>query len=201
MSGPWEDYGGTSADASGPWSDYAAATAATSPGPQSQPQGSGFDNFLRQAALTGRSAAEGVVGALALPNTIQNWEFNKLKAASNSVFGTNFDANRPNLTQQFSDGLARLGAYTPDSAGEQMSSAVTKGVTGALTGAGALGLGGLANAVRAGSSGATSAAASEGARQIGLPALDAVRRGRNRRPSTGVSRERGARQYTRSFHR
>jgi hypothetical protein len=130
---------------------------------------SGMDNALRQTALLGRAASQGVVNTLTLPDTVANWEVNKLKQGSNAVFGTKFDTNYPSLAQRFSQGLTSAGAYTPDTSGEQMASAVTQGVTGALTGAGALGLGGLANAARAGASGATSAGSSEVARQIGLP--------------------------------
>lgn len=135
---------------------------------------SGFDNFLRQTALTGRAAAEGVVNTFALPQTIQNWEMNKLAQGSNAVFGTKFHTDTPSVAEDFSNLMTDAGAYTPQTKGEQFSSAVTRGVTGALTGYGAIGaLGGDAstvpNTIRAGASGLTGSAASEGARQAGAP--------------------------------
>jgi hypothetical protein len=146
-----------------------SAQDSTAASPASPPQLSSFDNFLRQVALGDRAAAQGVMSTLTLPDTIANWEFNKLGALSNRVLGTNFDENSPNLSQQFSQALTDAGAYTPQTAGEQLSSAVNQGVTGALTGGGLTGLAGGANAARAAISGATSSGASETARQAGLP--------------------------------
>lgn len=135
---------------------------------------SGFDDFLRKTALGGRAAAEGVVNAIALPETFQNWELNKAKQGINALLGTNLSTNTPSVAQNFSTLLTQAGAYTPQTKGEEFGSAVTRGVTGALTGYGGLkALAGAAttipNAIRAGSSGLTGSAAAEGARQAGAP--------------------------------
>ncbi len=132
-------------------------------------QPSGMDGFLRQTALTGRAAAQGVVSTLTLPDTVSTWELNKLSGLSNRLFGTNFDENSPNLSQQFSQAMTDAGAYTPQGAGEQMASALTQGTAGALAGGGVVGLSGAANAARLAASGAVSSGTSETARQAGLP--------------------------------
>jgi hypothetical protein len=116
---------------------------------------------LRQVALQGRAAAEGVIGTLAVPldqspaGMIRNALTQRIGLPDMSIMGL---LNR---------GLNAAGAYNPETSGEQMGSAVTRGVTGALTGAGLSGSLSAANAVRAGISGATGAGASELARQKG----------------------------------
>jgi len=132
------------------------------------------DQILRKIALGGRAAAEGVVGTLSLPDTIGTGMRNLMSRGVNAVFGSHLQTDEPSYAQNFSNALTSAGAYTPDTRGEQMGSAITRGVTGALTGGGILSAAGgvapgIPTSVRLGASGATGAASSEGARQLGLP--------------------------------
>jgi hypothetical protein len=139
-----------------------AASAAT-------PQLSGFDNFLRQTALGGRAAAEGVVNTLTAPDTVLTNIRNQGLGLISRMVGDPSPPQEPSLYQSFSDWLSRSGAPVPQTSGEKLAAAGTSGLTGALTGGGLLGLGSAPNAVRAGISGVTSGVSSEGARQAGLP--------------------------------
>jgi hypothetical protein len=133
------------------------------------PQLSLKDQLLRKIALGGRSAAEGVMSTFALPVDAAVMGGNLLQHGVNRVFGTNL-GDYPTFASRFSQSLTDAGAPTPQTPGEQMGSAVTRGVTGALTGGGLLSPATAAtapNAIRAGLSGATGAAASEGTRQAG----------------------------------
>lgn len=136
-------------------------------GEQQSPPSSGFDNFLRQTALQGRAAAQGVVGALTLPQTLMTGAQNLIPWSANKLLGTNYPL-RSTPAQAFSQGLTLAGAPVPQSSGEQLASAATSGVTGALSGAGVAGMAGGA-ALRAGASGLTGGLSQESARQIGLP--------------------------------
>lgn len=121
---------------------------------------------LRQVALHARAAAEGVVGTLASPidlnpaGMIRNAISQKLGLPDMTITGL---MNR---------GLNAAGAYSPETPGEQMGTAVTRGVAGALTGGGLangaqLAASQLPNMIRTALSGATGAGASELARQKG----------------------------------
>jgi hypothetical protein len=162
MSAPWEDYGGSAQVESGPWADYSAQDT-----PTQSPQPSGFDNFLRQTALQGRAAAQGVVGALTFPATVMTGAQNLVPWLSNKFAGTNYPL-RSTPGQAFSQALTMAGAPTPQTAGENLASAATSGLTGGLAGAGVGDLGAL-DTLRAGASGITGGLSAESARQIGLP--------------------------------
>lgn len=126
----------------------------------------------RTTALYARAAAEGVGRTLAAPHDVGTWLRNQLGRASNAAFNTNF---QPEQTwgQGLSQALSSSGAPTPMTEGEKTGTAVTSGVTGALTGGGVFGqanpaLATPANIVRTGISGATGAGAGEAARRNGL---------------------------------
>lgn len=121
---------------------------------------------LRQTALVGRAAAEGVVNALALPYDMQEQLLGPIRNAIAEKLGL---STLPDMTASglMKRGLDAAGAYNPETSGEEMTSAVTRGVTGALTMGGIGGVNTLANAARTGLSGATGAGASEYVRQQG----------------------------------
>jgi hypothetical protein len=130
--------------------------------------------LLRRIALSGRDIGEGVADTFALPHDLGILMQNGMRAASNKLFGTNLQP-QPTFSQNFSRALTDLGAPVPATPGEQMGSAITRGVSGALTGGGVFGLASPSfttapNVIRAGTAGLTGSAASEGARQMGAPA-------------------------------
>jgi hypothetical protein len=133
------------------------------------PQVSGFNDFLRQTALTGRAAAQGVVGALTPLDALMTGAQNLPAYLANKLFGANYPY-KSTLAQGFSKALTAAGAPVPETSGEQFASAGVQGVTGGLTGAGALGVGaGSVDALRAGAAGLTGNVSAETARQLGLP--------------------------------
>jgi hypothetical protein len=121
---------------------------------------------LRQTALVGRAAAEGVVDTLALPIDMQE----RLVAPLRNAIAKQLGIQLPDdftVSGLLRKGLDAAGAYNPETEGEQMTSAVTRGVTGALTGGGLGGISGGAQIARTALSGATAAGGSEYARQQG----------------------------------
>lgn len=120
---------------------------------------------LRQTALVGRAAAEGVANAASMFDLRQQLVIPVVNLALEKLGFTPLEQSGINTALK--KGLDAAGAYNPETSGEQMQSAVTRGVTGALTTAGIGGASGAANAVRAGVSGATGAGASELVRQHG----------------------------------
>lgn len=145
---------------------FAKLTAPTAP---AAPQDSTSDQVLRQIALQGRAASEGVTNTLALPIDAQVHQMNALKLLWNKVFGTHLP-DIPTPSELLSASLTAAGAPVPETPTEQMTTAITRGVTGGLTGGAAFsptGAMGAANAVRTALSGASGAAASEGVRQAG----------------------------------
>lgn len=156
------------AQADDPWSQFPdAPQAKQEPAPPAEHK----TDVLRQIALIGRSAAEGVVNTLSLPHDMGIQFQNKIVDAVLSHMGVSQRdrelLRQPTGAEEFSKFMDKAGAYSPETPGEEFGSAVTRGVTGALTGAAAMGVTG-ANAVRAGVSGATGSASSEGARQMGF---------------------------------
>lgn len=132
---------------------------------QSVTEGWGKDP-LRQTALVGRAAAEGVVDTLALPYDMQERLLAPIRNAIARKLGL---PEMPDMTASnaLRKGLDAAGAYNPENNAEEMQSAVTRGVTGALTMGGVGGVNTVANAARTGISGATGAGASEYVRQQG----------------------------------
>lgn len=120
----------------------------------------------RQLGLVGRAAAEGVVNTLALPLDMQE----QMTAVARDAILSKFGVHLPDMTISglLQRGLNTAGAETPQTPGEQMGSAVTRGITGALAGGAAGGAMTATNALRAGVSGATGSGASELARQKGF---------------------------------
>ncbi len=138
-----------------------------------QPPGDATGSLLRKIALGGRSIGEGVLDTLALPHDLGIGLQNLMRRGANAVLGTNLQP-QPTWAQGLSDSLTASGAPVPQTKGEQYGTAITRGVSGALTGGGILGLASptaatVPNAVRAGVSGVTGSAAAEGARQAGAP--------------------------------
>ena len=121
----------------------------------------------RQAALIGRAASQGVIGALTLPNTIGTAASNVPLRIAN-FFGGHYPLHK-NVSEMYSDAMTKLGAPVPETSGEQLAGAGVSGLTGGLAGGGLAGLPGIANTVRSGASGATAGLSQEGARQVGLP--------------------------------
>src|ERR1019366_9301275 len=108
----------------------AAPASSPNQAPAPQPsQPSGFDNFLRQTALTGRAAAQGVVGALTLPDTVFQGEMNLGAKGINKLLGTNLQTDYPNLSERFSNALTSAGAPVPETGGEQLGSTAVSGLT------------------------------------------------------------------------
>lgn len=122
----------------------------------------------RQVALTGRAAAQGVVGALTLPSTLMTAAANTPAYLANKLLGTNYPY-RKSLAEGFSDVMTKAGAPVPQTSEENLAAAGVSGLTGGLATGGAVGLPGLANAARAGGAGASSGLSQETARQMGLP--------------------------------
>lgn len=120
----------------------------------------------RQIALAGRAAATGVTGALTLPASVITGMINAPRRFSNAYKGTHLKMV-PSPTDALTQGLTAAGAPVAQTSGEQLASAGISGLTGGLTGAGAIS--GIPAAIRAGSAGATAGLSQEGARQIGLP--------------------------------
>jgi hypothetical protein len=122
-------------------------------------------SWLRQLALGGRAAAEGVTGALTLPLTGMTALRNTAPYIANTFFGGHYPyATAPSTA--IKTVLDKAGAPNPETPKEQLISALTRGTTGALT----MAPEGVPNAIRAGLSGLTGAGSAEGARQMGLPA-------------------------------
>lgn len=134
------------------------------------------DGLLRKIALGGRAIGEGVAGTLALPANLGPMIRNGMSRGVNAMFGTHLQTDEPTFSQGLSKALTDSGAYTPDTPGEKMGSAITQGVAGALTGGGLLGMAAPAassapNLIRAGLAGATGAGSSEYAAQNGAGPL------------------------------
>lgn len=125
-------------------------------------------DYGRQASIVGRSASQGVVNALTLPNTIMTGARNTPAFIANKLFGGNFPYQKT-IGQQYSDAMTKAGAAVPKTSGEQLEAAGVSGLTGALGGAGAGGITGAANILRAGSAGVTGSLSQETAHQMGLP--------------------------------
>lgn len=122
--------------------------------------------FLTDAALAGRDAAEGVLDTFAAPHDLGIALQNKVAQLSNKYLGTHI-APQHTFSGQLSRALTYLGAPVPTTPDQQLAASAIRGTTGALTGAGALGIGGFANAVRAALAGASGGASSNIARQAG----------------------------------
>lgn len=127
------------------------------------PTGGGMLNDL---ALAGRDVGEGVLDTLAAPHDLGVALQNEVTGLSNRYLGTHI-APRRTFSGQLSRALTFLGAPVPRTPDQQLGASVLKGATGALTGAGVLGIGGLANQVRAMLSGASGGASANVARQAG----------------------------------
>lgn len=132
----------------------------------SQPSDSGSD-VGRQVALQGRAAAQGVVGALTLPQTAMVGAFNLPRYIANK-FGGHY-GYLPTPAGILSKGLDVAGAPEPQTSGENLASAATSGLSGGLATGGLSSIGGIANAVRSGAAGMAGGVSQEGARQVGLP--------------------------------
>ena len=123
-------------------------------------------DFLNDLALAGRDVGEGVLDTLAAPHDLGIAAQNAVTGLSNRIFGTRI-APQHTFSGQLSRALTFLGAPVPRTPDQQLAASALKGATGALTGAGVLGIGGLANQVRAMLSGATGGASANVARQAG----------------------------------
>lgn len=128
-------------------------------------------DWLRGAALTGRSIGEGVLGTFALPNTARVAMGNLMRRGVNAIAGTHLPMEQ-SWSQGLSDALTSAGAPVPQTEGEKTGTALVRGVSGGLTGGGLLGaavpaLNTTSNLVRTGISGGTSAGAGETARRMG----------------------------------
>ena len=122
--------------------------------------------WLNDIALAGRDVGEGVLDTLAAPHDLGIAAQNAVTGLSNRLLGTHI-APRRTFSGQLSRALTFLGAPVPRTPDQQLGASVLKGATGALTGAGVLGIGGLANQVRAMLSGASGGASANVARQAG----------------------------------
>jgi hypothetical protein len=142
--------------------DYIRTSSAAPAPPQSDDTDVG-----RQVALQGRAAAQGVVGALTLPQTAMTGAFNLPRWIANK-FGGHY-GYLPTPAGVLSKGLTAAGAPEPETSGEQLASAATSGVTGGLAAGGLGGATSIANAVRSGAAGLSGGVSQETARQVGLP--------------------------------
>ncbi|MHB1870898.1 MAG: hypothetical protein ACYCT1_08595 [Steroidobacteraceae bacterium] len=122
--------------------------------------------WLNAIALGGREVGEGVFDTLAAPHDIGVDLQNAVTGLSNRYLGTHI-APQHTIAGQLSRALTFLGAPVPRTPDQQLAASAIRGTTGALTGMGALGVGGLANAVRATLSGASGGASADVARQAG----------------------------------
>ena len=122
--------------------------------------------FLNGVALAGRDVGEGVLDTLAAPHDLGVAAQNAITGLSNRYFGTHIVPRRT-FSGQLSRALTFLGAPVPRTPDQQLGASVLKGATGALTGAGVLGIGGLANQVRAMLAGTSGGASADVARQAG----------------------------------
>ncbi len=122
--------------------------------------------FLNDLALTGRDLGEGVLDTLAAPHDLGVALQNEVTGLSNRYLGTHL-APQPTFSGQLSRALTFLGAPVPRTPEQQLAASAIKGATGALTGGAALGIGGIANTVRAMLSGATGGASADLAREGG----------------------------------
>lgn len=130
-------------------------------------------DWLRQTALAGRAAGEGVLDTLAFPHDAGIALQNMMRAGWNRTLGRVFgqSAPEPSFSEKLSNALTSAGAPVPTTPGEQLASAAIRGVTGGLTGLGAIPAAAtLPNAIRTAFSGATGGTASDLARQAGYPA-------------------------------
>lgn len=131
----------------------------------------------RTAALYARSAGEGVANTFAAPHDLGVGLQNLMRRGLNwtgipQAISGNPMQMEPTWSSGLSQALTQSGAPTPQTQNEQTGTAVTRGVTGALTGGGLFGaanpsLATTGNIVRTGISGATGAAAGEGVRRAG----------------------------------
>jgi hypothetical protein len=123
----------------------------------------------RQLALGGRAVAQGVVGALTLPNTIMSGARNLPAYVANKFFGGHYPYASSDASA-LNQGLTTAGAPTPQTAGENLAGAGISGLSGGVAGGSLLGAWPtVANLLRSGSAGASGGLSQEGARQIGLP--------------------------------
>lgn len=128
-------------------------------------------DWMRQIALAGRAVSQGVVNTATAPISLSM----ALPMEASPTMGVPLYAAKrlgikiPTPGELFSQKLTDAGAPTPESSGEQLASAGISGLTGGLTGAGAFGIAGLPNAIRAGAAGSMGGTSQEGARQMGLP--------------------------------
>lgn len=160
MADAWDQFNDAPED---PWGSFADAPSA----PASRQQPEKKTDWLRQIALMGRAAGEGVVGAFAAPNDLGAMMGNLMRKGINKGLGTNLPMEQT-FAEKFSNAMSDAGAYTPETSGEQLASAGVRGVTGALTGGAGLGqINSLGSGVRMATAGATGGMASEGARQAG----------------------------------
>ncbi len=127
------------------------------------PTGGGLLNDL---ALAGRDVGEGVLDTFAAPHDLGIALQNGMRSLSNRVLGTHL-APQPTFSGQLSRALTFLGAPVPKTPEQQLAASAIKGATGALTGGAALGIGGIANTVRAMLSGATGGTSADLAREGG----------------------------------
>lgn len=135
------------------------------PGATSAPAPAG-GGWLNDLALAGRDVGEGVFDTLAAPHDLNVDLQNKVAQLTNRYLGTHI-APQHTIAGQLSRALTFLGAPVPSTPDQQLGASVLKGASGALTGAGVLGIDGLANQVRAMLSGATGGASANVARQAG----------------------------------
>jgi len=126
--------------------------------------------WLNGIALAGRDVGEGVLDTLAAPHDLGIDLQNAVTGLSNRYLGTHI-APQHTFGGQLSRALTYLGAPVPSTADQQLGASVLKGVSGALTGGGILGLAGLPNALRMALSGATGGASANVARQAGAGPL------------------------------
>ena len=90
---------------------------------------------LREVALQGRAAAQGVFNTLSfVPDALIGAQ-NAVFGGVNRVAGTNLPMAEP-YSQTFSRAMDQAGAYRPESDNEQTRTRMTQGLTGALTGVG-----------------------------------------------------------------
>lgn len=122
----------------------------------------------RQAALVGRAASQGVVGALTLPNTVMTGVSNIPLYIANNYFGQHYPYHK-SIAQRFDQAMTVAGAPVPQTSNEKLANAGVSGLTGGLAGGGLSGAPGILNAIRSGAAGTTGGLSQEGARQMGLP--------------------------------
>lgn len=158
---PFDQFDASSS--SNPFDQFDAPGKTAAPAAVAKAPDSALDSVLRTLSLGGRSVGEGVLGALAAPHDIGNWVGNKMAQGANALLGTHIPM-KDGFGQQLSDALTSAGAPVPETENEKTGTAITRGISGALTGAG---LFGGANAVRTGISGATGATAGDVTRRMG----------------------------------